>query len=542
MILECQKHEDYKASVQWLLDYVQQLAERGRHTAREGKDKVSRATESTPLGRAIDDLRKLLERIANNKSLDPISDAYFALADDAKRDPELEGWLKNVKVFANDVLLRDGYVLDEECARHARDLRESGRRFYDDKYKMHFDDLFRSLEDWAKGVSEDSLNQRFADDWARLTKDLLFDKEGSLKFKSQLWNDVRRTILPQLVSRIGYIPLPRIEYTDSSWDFVVENLTLSGKNLLPNIVSLETHNFWRFSPYEKLGDESRYRFVLTLEQIQADLRDVVFWARHKQGLKFRDRGVADVVVGGQGITVTALLVSPENDPSSVFRVKDVHVKVSSLKLNIRELKYEMFYKMFKGILLVLIKRRIQRALTDSVRTGLEYIDGLLVRVRDRVAQVPEGWDEKTRSQVLHEIFSRRKEKEKVQVSSVGEGKERTSNLSGRSGEAATTGTVATAAGAATGGLAGGTTGSSVGTGVGDKHLKLVTNRRESMLPDVDMADAFGNKAGWLERAEKEDEEARKGEDWRSDAFNIHGGKEKEVLASERITAGSGVHG
>lgn len=74
------------------------------------------------------------------------------------------------------------------------------------------------------------VNVRFGEDWARLTRDLLFDSEGSLKFKKDLWNDVRKVILPELVdkvlpprswvlvlplipstSQIGYIPIPRIE-------------------------------------------------------------------------------------------------------------------------------------------------------------------------------------------------------------------------------------------------------------------------------------------------------------------------------------------
>jgi len=75
-------------------------------------------------------------------------------------------------------------------------------------------------------VGEDPLNLQFGRDWARLTRDLLFDSEGSLKFKSHLWNDIRKVILPQLIEKVGYVPIPRIEYTNDSLDLVVENLTL----------------------------------------------------------------------------------------------------------------------------------------------------------------------------------------------------------------------------------------------------------------------------------------------------------------------------
>ena len=88
--------------------------------------------------------------------------------------------------------------------------------------------------------------------FAQLTKDLLFDGQGNLKFKPELWMDIRKVILPSIIKQVGYIPIPRIEYTDDSLDLVIENLALSGRNLFPNIVSMEAHNFVKFSPYDAI--------------------------------------------------------------------------------------------------------------------------------------------------------------------------------------------------------------------------------------------------------------------------------------------------
>ena len=41
------------------------------------------------------------------------------------------------------------------------------------------------------------LNKQFGEEWARLTWDFLFDSEGSLTFKKELWNDVRKVICPK---------------------------------------------------------------------------------------------------------------------------------------------------------------------------------------------------------------------------------------------------------------------------------------------------------------------------------------------------------
>jgi hypothetical protein len=364
-------------------------------------------------------------------------------------------------------------VLEPLCNTQGREIRDSGRRFYDDKYKDNFDNLFSTINDFFKQMGEDPLNKRFGEDWARLTRDLLFDSEGSLKFKPALWDDIRRVILPTLIDRVGYIPIPRIEYTDDSYDLVIENLTLSGKNLFPNIVSLEAKNFFKFSPYNVISDASSHDITLHFGQIQADMRDVAFYFRKKSGIpKLSDSGLADVVVGGEGVNVTVHVVSSNKDKSSVFKVKSVNVKVESLKFSIRDSKHDFLYKTLKPLATGLVKKQIQKAIHDGVKTGLEYVDGQLVAVRDRMeaAKVQESKDgvEKSRMQILHEMFQKKKE------------------------ESASTASTKTR----------------------DSHFKVVTKRESAILPDT------GHLAGWVNRANERAETAGKGKDWRSEAFTI----------------------
>ena len=257
-------------------------------------------------------------------------------------------------------------------------------------------------------MGEDPLNKRFGEDWARLTKDLLFDVEGSLKFKPHLLSDIRQVILPTIISQVGYIPIPRIEYTDDSLDLVIENLTLSGKNLLPNIVEISARNYFKFSPYNAINDDSEHEVELVFRQIQADIRDVAFYFRKKTGLpRLKDSGLADFVLGGEGVNVKVKIVSSSKDHTSVFKVQSVHAKVASLKFSIRDSKHDLLYKTLKPLATGLVKKQIQKAIEDGVRTGLEYVDGQLVGVRDRMAEAKaeegkEG-ETKTKMQVLQEV-------------------------------------------------------------------------------------------------------------------------------------------
>jgi hypothetical protein len=54
------------------------------------------------------------------------------------------------------VLLDAGFVIEPECNNQGSALRESGHKFYDDKYKSHFDNIFSSVGNWFKAMGEDS--------------------------------------------------------------------------------------------------------------------------------------------------------------------------------------------------------------------------------------------------------------------------------------------------------------------------------------------------------------------------------------------------
>ena len=131
-----------------------------------------------------------------------IIDAINTLIDDARGDEEFRQWFQSVGAYSRKVLLDPGYVLEPMCNSEGRKVRDSGRRFYDEKYKADFDHLFDSIGTWFSAMGEDPLNKRFGDDWARFTHDLLFDREGSLKFKPDLWMDIRKVIVPSIVDRV----------------------------------------------------------------------------------------------------------------------------------------------------------------------------------------------------------------------------------------------------------------------------------------------------------------------------------------------------
>jgi Family of unknown function (DUF5923) len=108
--------------LKWLLDTLQNYRGHGKESVKKAGDhgqgifsSVSHliqcrrldtnTTQDPSLKQAATELRTLLERFANGKSMDDIVDAINALYDDANRDEELREWFKSVDSYSRKVCL-----------------------------------------------------------------------------------------------------------------------------------------------------------------------------------------------------------------------------------------------------------------------------------------------------------------------------------------------------------------------------------------------------------------------------------------------------
>ncbi|RXK41203.1 hypothetical protein M231_01608 [Tremella mesenterica] len=412
VVVECQEHKDYQEAMEWLLDALENYKGHAKHTISKGTDAAGAVTEDPSLTDSTYQFRTLLERFANGRSMDGIFNALDNIYTDAKNDDQLRGWFSQLDDYVRRILLEPGFILEEESDREGRELRDKGKSFFTDKYRGHWDTLADEIKAWFQAMGEDPLNVRFGDDWKRLTKDLLFNEEGNLEFKPHLWSDIRTVILPTVIRQIGYVPIPRAEYSDDKIDLVIENLVLSGPNLFPNIVSIEAHNSFKFSPCSEINktlDVHHHRFRLGLSQIQADIRDVAFAFRRKSGWpRISDHGLADVVLAGQGISIDVELESVENRRDTVFKTNHVNVKIDTLKFSIRDSKHDLLYKFIKGVATGVIKKAITAAIQNAVHTAMGHLDDQLVQVRDAMDEAKQS-DETNRRQALKDLYARKKD-------------------------------------------------------------------------------------------------------------------------------------
>ena len=500
VVVECQRHRDYQDAMEYFLTTFEQYKGHASTVHDQAVGSAANVRSEANVATAETTFRRLIERFANGRPTQPIIDAIDQLYTDAKNDPELKDWFKRLDTYVRKTLQEPGFIMKDEANTQARQLVESGKKFFvaaegrdQGKYVPHKDALFREVTHFFKGMGEDPLNKKFGEDWKRLSSDLFLDSEGKPTFKPHLWSDIRDPILPELLKHAGVLPIPRIEYTDNMVDLVVENLAISGVNLLPNSVEVDARNYFKLSAYKKINDVHNHTFKISLHQIQADMRDIHFYFKKKVGFpKLSEHGTADVFLGGNGLSVTVELnaanAPPGKKSAHMFTVKTVKAKVDKLNFAIRGSKHDTLIKVLRPLATSLIKKQICKAAEQGIRGGLEDLDRQLVELRDRIER-----NKEIEGKGVGDAFKETFQKEKSTTESKG-------------------------------------------------SFRFTTSKRHSLLPNL------GHPEGWVQRIDERAEAAKAkapahaDKEWYSPAFSIVSENQPNPsnTTSAKATAANGV--
>lgn len=510
VVTECQSHPNYQTSMTWFLDTLDNYFRSSKDASKSQGRNVEGVFGNDPVvQQAWDELRVLIERFANGRTLDGFFDAITKLRDDTRSDEEFRAWWRRAREFIRRSLLEPGFILSPQWD-HTSDaiFKDEAKHFFDERYQSQRQRISDEAQYWLEGWKADPLNRQFVDGWSRLAKDLLFDQNGSLTWKSGLWRDIRTVILPEILEQVGYVPIPRIEYTDNAIDLVVENLTLQGKNLFPNLIDFVSQTHIKFSPYHNIKDEMHHSTNITLSQIQADMRDVAFYVNKKSGFpKIKDSGLADVFLGGKGITVKLKVSNVAKEKShgvsaSLLRLDSCIAKVDTLKFSIRDSKHDLLYKTMRPLATGLIKKQIQKAIEDGIKTAFEFIDAELVKVRQRA-------EEAKHTAVNSEGSWVDRAKQTANVAKEGGGGNSTTSVSG----SGTSGAPGSVRGHDLNKMEHPISTVSSKAEKRNSRFKVVADRDSSILPDA------GHRKGWVNKVVLPEVKGE-GEGWKSNAFSV----------------------
>lgn len=378
-----QSKPEFQNSIDDLISLIGPLAYAAKDVTSTVVDKAATAPTdpqqiqaSKDSRKAIDNAKQLIENFANGHSLDPIVKELRALAAESKDDDELRVYYTDLGAYTHRVIREPGFAENnQDFERDAGGLVERGRQVIE-KYNYRFGNISYEVRNFSSALAANKTTQRLQKDTSALISDLFLDEKGNPTFKPDLVRDLSK-LVPILIDRLAYLPVPRIEVDDGTYHMIMDNIVIKA-SLLPKYVRIVTDTTLD-GTQAKLGDQLQGHIFLELSQIQASARDIA-WLFHKQKGFFKagDVGLADFDIDGKGLNIKVKITPADKHTDGRYlNVADVDVTLNGLDVRLHDSKHDILYKLAKPIINKTAKTQIQNAIADSLRDIIVSLDDKL---------------------------------------------------------------------------------------------------------------------------------------------------------------------
>ncbi|KAJ5138565.1 uncharacterized protein N7515_003413 [Penicillium bovifimosum] len=391
MIIEIQGHADYQQAVETLLTMAEQYAGHTKEATKQGGSSARGVLKNDSVQAVQYNLRTLIERFANNTSLDAFFDSLNTIYRDAEKDPELRNWFKNVDTLIRKSLREQGFIMEDECNRQWNELYDKGRYLLRERYRGHSDRVVDEVKFLADQFESDPQNQALARAFQKLFRDLGRDAEGKVTFKPDLLRDLRDIIIPNIFENVRYVPIPRIEVSDPMVDVVVENLTIESDNLMPNVVEFGSDNYFRWGR-KKIANKRDNKIMISMSGIQADLRDVSYYIKKKEGFPaITDRGIMDIFLGGEGLSIKiAASTAQDKDKENFVKLDKVNVGIKNMDIKLKKSSHKILFNTFKPMLFRVVRPALQKVVEGQIREAFRKGDAFAKEIHTEAIRAQEA--------------------------------------------------------------------------------------------------------------------------------------------------------
>lgn len=344
---------------------------------------------------ALDDLREEAKRAAENVKDDSQSNQHIHEAYEAAKkivaefhDPEI--LLKELRSFSKDLqndhkmnkllddtkaLFQDSInnpqVLDEyKLIRRVEKLVDEARdSLQDNKWREHYQRVLHESQALFNAIKNDRDVVNLTDKAQQLLTNFTFvDQNGIRHFNSDLLGQMRQYIVPLFLKQLENIPIPPIEGSTDDYDFKVENITFSGREIIPEHVEIHVRSDMDFNVPKLQTDKASTRALLKISHVKTHMDNVKFWFKRKSIPRLEDHGIADIALSGEGATLMVLLRLSTGWEHPNFSVLKVSVDIDKIQIDIKQAQHQVLLNMittfFQGKLKRDVENTIENRITD----------------------------------------------------------------------------------------------------------------------------------------------------------------------------------
>jgi len=385
---QIQADPQYHKALDSIMNLFGVWRERAKKPASHITGQAGKVTADSNVESAIIEFKVILQRWAQGYSLDPMIGLIQEMWERTVEDQELNQFINEVSSFMARALREPNYVTSQGINDDASVLIDQGRSMISAKYRGDVEVLLHEGKTFIDNLNNDPKSREVAEIFRKFASDLLYDKRGNLKFKMHLFDDFRYVVLPAMMESFQFIPIPRVEYSDLKVDLMFDNMILTSTDLLPRLLEINMNNTIRMVPRgnaNRSQDVNRHDFNMLIQGIETNIRNVDYYVKTKEGFRFQDRGLADVLISGRGldVRVKGKKTPEDSETPSLITYEEVKVTIHSLSIKMRQSKHPILYMFAEPFIRAVVKNAIAHALETQIKEALVSGDKMLATsVRD----------------------------------------------------------------------------------------------------------------------------------------------------------------
>jgi len=258
--------------------------------------------------RAQVETEELIASFTGRETLDRFMLSLKSLVRRIDKDEDTREYLREIRKYILETKNVDS-MNDEDFRRRSRGLASRGRELVEQyKYVDKLNEFLDAADELMENFRNDEFVRVFRKHAGFVASDLTYtDHEGRVQVDTEMLSKLRDIILPVLAEALKYIPIPRVEYTDSKLEYWVDNIVLCGYDIFPDNIRFQVETDNEFSIRDIETKSTHTRMIITLKQIRTELKDLDFYFKSKGFWSMSDSGRVNVRLGGEGATLSLIL-------------------------------------------------------------------------------------------------------------------------------------------------------------------------------------------------------------------------------------------
>jgi len=361
---------------------------------------------------------ELIASFAGRETVEKFKFHLRKLTDIFEEHPEFKQYLTELKELILS-LKSSEEVQTEEFKQRSLYLANRGRELIEQfKDKNEVDDFLRASDDLMNNIKNDEFVKLLRHQAGIVSSDLSYiDTEGKVQVDTDMLSKLQSVLLPILAESLKYIPMPRIESSDSWRDFSLDNIVLCGYDIIPENIHLHLESDTDLSLKDIESKGTCTHLVIRLDKFRTELKDMKFYYKKKSFPELMDSGLVTFRIAGDGATLKLVFTVEQNageNPHLTEGYADFQIHNMDIEFDKSTLTHKLLVPMMTRWSKQYVQSQIESVVVNNLVNVVQKLSENLTQTLSQVNRPFLGSLESARQALktseLAEVYMKRREK------------------------------------------------------------------------------------------------------------------------------------